>query len=178
MHVNELQNIVLYLILNNSTNLNSQDDLGRTTLHKACTNGCFDVVILLIQHGAEVNINSYDGTRLFICCVVCYQVSIPDLYIMLLRDIHGADISVEREGKTLVAIAAACGYEYIGNYLKGKLIYEIVTYACCCCYLLIAATNCKFNVQKVHVASWHCTRCYFKLLPIMLLEHFNQWIHF
>ena len=44
---------------------------------------------------------------------------------------NGADISVEREGKTLIDIAVAHGYQDIADYLIGKLLvclsmYDIV----------------------------------------------------
>jgi len=57
--------MAVYFMLEGSIDVNTQDFAGWTALHEACTKGCFNIVKLLIQHGAKVNISSHDGTRLF-----------------------------------------------------------------------------------------------------------------
>lgn len=43
------------ILLSHGANVSSKDKLGRTPLHYAATNGCFQLVQLLLDNGAEID---------------------------------------------------------------------------------------------------------------------------
>ena len=57
--------MALYYILDGTIDINTQDYAGWSALHEACNRGYYDIVELLIKHGANVNLSSHDGTRLY-----------------------------------------------------------------------------------------------------------------
>ena len=55
--------MALYYILDGAIDINTQDYAGWSALHEACNKGYYYLVKMLIKHGANVNLNSHDGTR-------------------------------------------------------------------------------------------------------------------
>ena len=55
--------MALYYILDGTIDINTQDYAGWSALHEACNKGCYDIVRMLVKHGANVNLSSHDGTR-------------------------------------------------------------------------------------------------------------------
>ena len=55
--------MALYYILDGTININTQDYAGWSALHEACNKGYYDIVRMLVKHGANVNLSSHDGTR-------------------------------------------------------------------------------------------------------------------
>jgi len=54
--------------------VNTKDNAGYTALHEACVQGRLDTALLLLEFGADTNVNSTDGTRfvfdvVFLCSV-------------------------------------------------------------------------------------------------------------
>lgn len=57
------QDVVLYCLQKHSEDVNHRDNAGYTALHEACSRGWTDILNILLQHGANVNCSSQDGTR-------------------------------------------------------------------------------------------------------------------
>lgn len=55
--------MALYYILDGTIDINTQDFAGWSALHEACNKGCYDIVEMLVKHGANINLSSHDGTR-------------------------------------------------------------------------------------------------------------------
>ena len=56
---------IVKILINNNTDVNSQDKQGVAPLHYACRNGYFNVVKILIENNADVNIQDiYKNTPL------------------------------------------------------------------------------------------------------------------
>ena len=56
--------MALFYILDGTIDIDTQDYAGWSGLHEACSKGYYDIVNMLIKHGANVNLSSHDGTRL------------------------------------------------------------------------------------------------------------------
>src|SRR5262249_7329551 len=56
------QTIMLTTLLNAGANVNARDNRGRTPLMSFICEECASRVQILIDHGADVNIEAYDGT--------------------------------------------------------------------------------------------------------------------
>ncbi|XP_057616080.1 BCL-6 corepressor-like protein 1 [Chionomys nivalis] len=57
------KDVVLYCLQKHSEDVNHRDNAGYTALHEACSRGWTDILNILLQHGANVNCSSQDGTR-------------------------------------------------------------------------------------------------------------------
>ena len=55
--------MALYYILDGTIDINTQDYAGWSALHEACNKGYYDIVRMLVKHGANINLSSHDGTR-------------------------------------------------------------------------------------------------------------------
>lgn len=52
---------VVHLLIDNVANIHSTDDYGAAPLHCACSNGSADIVVLLLEKGANVRRRTLDG---------------------------------------------------------------------------------------------------------------------
>lgn len=76
------------LIINSCSNINSQNDDGKTPLYYAIETNNKKIIKLLIDHGADVNINPYNDTTLNAAIVHMCDQDIIDLFIT-----HGYKLS-------------------------------------------------------------------------------------
>lgn len=74
-----LQDVVLYCLQKHSEDVNHRDNAGYTALHEACSRGWTDILNILLQHGANVNCSSQDGTRQEGCSSAESQTSVQSL---------------------------------------------------------------------------------------------------
>ena len=93
------------LVVDCGVDPNVQDDLGMTPLHRAASDGYLEVVELLLEHGANSNIqeNKYGWTPLHYAAKKCH-VNVA----RVLLD-HGADPTIrDNEGKTPLDYGSNC----------------------------------------------------------------------
>ncbi|XP_036404843.1 BCL-6 corepressor-like protein 1 isoform X2 [Megalops cyprinoides] len=57
------QEVVLYCLEKDVREVNRRDNAGYTALHEACARGWTHIVQMLLEHGADINCSSQDGTR-------------------------------------------------------------------------------------------------------------------
>jgi len=55
--------VVQYLINSGVVDINAQDNDGRTALHCACADGASDVVTMMVQEGARMDLSDNDGYK-------------------------------------------------------------------------------------------------------------------
>ncbi|ERE65076.1 BCL-6 corepressor-like protein 1 [Cricetulus griseus] len=70
------KDVVLYCLQKHSEDVNHRDNAGYTALHEACSRGWTDILNILLQHGANVNCSSQDGTRQESCSSAKSQTSV------------------------------------------------------------------------------------------------------
>lgn len=58
-----LQDVVLYCLEKDVSEVNRRDNAGYTALHEASSRGWTQIVQMLLKHGADVNCSAQDGTR-------------------------------------------------------------------------------------------------------------------
>lgn len=58
-----LQDVVLYCLEKDVSEVNRRDNAGYTALHEASSRGWTRIVQMLLKHGADVNCSAQDGTR-------------------------------------------------------------------------------------------------------------------
>ncbi|KAG7465046.1 hypothetical protein MATL_G00172120 [Megalops atlanticus] len=57
------QEVVLYCLEKDVREVNRRDNAGYTALHEACARGWTHIVQMLLEHSADINCSSQDGTR-------------------------------------------------------------------------------------------------------------------
>jgi ankyrin repeat protein len=80
---------IVELILQNTTDIDSQDNSGETPLHVACRLSLYDIVHVLLKHGANPNITEYERTSIPLH-YACYNGH--DKIVKILLD-NGSDIN-------------------------------------------------------------------------------------
>ncbi len=87
---------------------------GRTPLHTAAYEGRFDVVKLLLEHGADPNTQDKDGRTPLHWAALRGLVDVVRLLL-----VHGADPTVEDEdGKTPLDLARVKGFHEVVSVIK------------------------------------------------------------
>ena len=97
--------------------LTVKDSIGETPLHVAVENNNYQIVQLLLEHGADVNIlDDYNDTPLHLASAKDLNISIVQLLLE-----HGADVEIRenRNGDTPLHLAS-----YNGNYQIVQLLLE------------------------------------------------------
>ena len=106
-----------YLVEEKKVDVNVKDvSIGRTVLFDVCMDGNLELVKILIENGADVNVKDVLGqTALFNAC----ENGNRELLEYMIK--HGADVNVaDKEGKTLLYFAKKNKYFNKGviDYLK------------------------------------------------------------
>lgn len=113
----------------------ARDSTGRTTLHRACSDGLYDDVALLVKQGA--NVNSEDNKR---WTPLHEAARHGHLTIVKLLVQHGADINHQgHQGTSVLHHACRSGHDRVVNFLieqgvdihatndNGKTAYQVTT---------------------------------------------------
>lgn len=102
---NNQKRAVQVLLKRGSTDINQQDDTGRTPLMYACWNNAPDVVKQLLDHGADTDISDREGRTPLHCVAESGNAVIMDLLVKA-----GADVNaVNSVGTTPLMTMAMCG---------------------------------------------------------------------
>ena len=111
------------LVVSCGVDPNVKDNDGRTPLHRAAKRGHVDIVKLLLEHGANPNIqeNKYGYTPLHVAVKNCHV----DVVRVLLE--HGADPTIrDNEGRTPLDYGSDCEeiIEELRRRSGGTTVYE------------------------------------------------------
>ncbi|KFD71000.1 hypothetical protein M514_02577 [Trichuris suis] len=94
---------------------------GQTAIMLAASHGKMDAVTMLIENGADVNMQDEDGSTALMCAAEHGHKEI----VRLLLDIPQIDASmVDQEGSTALAIAVENGYKDIGLLIYAHLNHD------------------------------------------------------
>uniref|UniRef100_H3C0X2 BCL-6 corepressor PCGF1 binding domain-containing protein n=1 Tax=Tetraodon nigroviridis TaxID=99883 RepID=H3C0X2_TETNG len=95
------QDVVLYCLEKDVSEVNRRDNAGYTALHEASSRGWTQIVQMLLKHGADVNCSAQDGTRPLHDAVA--SDNLPIVWLLLN---HGADPTLATySGQTPVKLA-------------------------------------------------------------------------
>jgi ankyrin repeat protein len=113
------ENIKNYLS-NNPENVNAKNFSGSTLLHGACRFHSFESVKLLVECGADVNIQNVDGnTPIFLCKIS----NCPTDMIVFLVEECGADVHMKGNcGRSFYDLALNCKVEWLVKLIEENTI--------------------------------------------------------
>ena len=112
--------LIINQLASPAVNINHQDTTGETLLHEAVYHQWWDLVPLLIQHGADINLaNTYGQTALFYVLTTDIEQEPPQQIIKQLISSRNitmlgdsmVDVAVEREWWILVSLFIQHGAE-------------------------------------------------------------------
>ena len=107
---------LLYLCkLMSPQGMNIPDIFGRTPLHQAAAKGDVEIILILIEYGADVNARTISGETPLMKAIAFYQVEATKILLRL-----GADPNMKNEvnGKNCLYQAYECRNNDIINYVK------------------------------------------------------------
>ncbi|KAF7714233.1 Uncharacterized protein PECH_000049 [Penicillium ucsense] len=97
--------MVQLLVLGYKANLESEDSVGMTALHRATHKDHVDTVRILLSEGAEINHMTHDGITPLLSAVMNNQLQMAEVLLQ-----SGADINVRGGGFGQTALAIAVTY--------------------------------------------------------------------
>ena len=103
---NNINEILSYLDNNHDININEQGKFGRTALYYACRNGSLDLIQILLDKGANIELRNHHGFTPIYCASLHNQPHI----IQLLHDYGGNIYKTDAGGLSPLHIAAEKGY--------------------------------------------------------------------
>ncbi|OQR81985.1 hypothetical protein THRCLA_11235 [Thraustotheca clavata] len=120
------QHIEVVKCLSSKANVNLSMEDGSTSLSRACLDGNVDIVDILIQNGADVNMPSFDGNRPL---VIAAEKGHYTVVKRLLAEVDKINVNVQnQEGKTALYQASCFGhFEICKALLRAKADVTIST---------------------------------------------------
>ncbi len=107
---------VLKVLIDRGTNINARDELCRTALHVAISDGDEDLALTLLQYGADINLKTLGGKTALHMAI--YQYHEEFALALLQRD---ADVDIQDNlGLTALHLASITGQSRITNTLLGR----------------------------------------------------------
>ena len=119
---------VARVLLEQGADRDASDLLGYTSLMSAASDGCIDLVHLLLRRGSTVNALNLNGDTALMCASqfgrpvhgdepAAFNRDHPGVVKMLLE--HGADVSItNKDGFTALQLADDCGHQKIVQILR------------------------------------------------------------
>ncbi|CDW53821.1 Ank 2 and KN motif domain containing protein [Trichuris trichiura] len=119
---------------------------GQTAIMLAASHGKMDAVTMLIENGADVNLQDEDGSTALMCAAEHGHKEI----VRLLLDLPQIDASmVDQEGSTALAIAVENGYKDIGLLIYAHLNHDHSSLPVSNDQQKLGCLRCSFREQEI-----------------------------